>query len=82
MMKSRMAIAVLIIAGLASPTIGASAKTHKHSGKQQSTMKKEEPNAKPGVTTGANMKSKSPATANPSSGDNGSTGTTSTKKGY
>ncbi len=83
MMKSRLAVAALVIAGLASPTFAATSsyghsskhasmtKSYKHSSKHARMTKQS--NAKSGVTTGANMKK--------SGGSNGSTGTT-TKKGY
>jgi hypothetical protein len=77
MMKIRLAVAALIIAGLAYPTIGVSATSYKHSSKHSSTMSKhssmaKEPTAKPSVTTGANTK---PSSANPSSQGNTGPGT-------
>jgi hypothetical protein len=87
MMKIRLAVAALIIAGLACPTIGTSATSYKHSSKHSSTMSKHSsmaraPNAKSGVTTGANTK---PSAANPSSEGNVGPGTNhagSTNKNY
>jgi len=70
MMKIRLAVAALIIAGLASPTISVSAKSHKHYSKQSSMAKA--PNTKSGMTTGANSK---PSSANPSSQGNVGPGT-------
>jgi hypothetical protein len=65
MMKTRLAIAVLVAAGLASAPFAAEAKSHKHT-KANSSM-----------TTGSNMKSmKSGPSANPSSEGNVGPGTT------
>ena len=76
MMKIRLAVAALIIAGLACPTIGISATSYKHSSKHSSTSKHSSmaraPNAKSGMTTGANTK---PSAANPSSEGNTGPGT-------
>jgi hypothetical protein len=67
MIKLRLAVVALIVAGLASPSIGATTKSYKHSSKHSSMMKKE-PNAKPGTTTGANTK---PSSAKSTQGSNG-----------
>jgi hypothetical protein len=73
MMKSRLTIAALVIAGLAGSPFAASAKMYKHSKHQTST--------KSSTTTGANMKSstgaKNPsASGNMSGGGNANPGTT------
>jgi hypothetical protein len=75
MMKSRLTIAALVIAGLAGSPFAASAKMYKHSKHQTSTS------TKSSTTTGANMKSstgaKNPsASGNMSGGGNANPGTT------
>ena len=70
MMKIRLTVAALIIAGLASPIVNADAMTHKrHKAHTSATAG---PNMKPGTTTGANSK---PSAANPSSQGNVGPGT-------
>lgn len=66
MMKSRLTIATLVIAGLAASPFAASAKMHKSKHPTSSSMNSS-------TTTGANMKSSGGNTSNPGNASSGMT---------
>ena len=68
MMKFKLAVGVLAIAGLVGSPLAAEAKSHKHM-KHHSSMSSSE------TTTGTNMKSNKGTAANPSSQGNAGPGT-------
>ena len=77
MIKGRLAIAAVVIAGLASPAFAHGMKSHKHSKhySSHSSMTTTGANTKSGATSGANMGAQSSSGANASGSGNMGAGT-------
>jgi hypothetical protein len=75
MMKGKLTITALVIAGLAGSPFAASAKMYKHTKHHAATS------TSSSTTTGANMKSSTGTNANPGSASPGTTNTSPTTSG-